>query len=401
MKTILLVVLSAGAMVSCGEPSGDAPGTVVRDSAGVRIVENDHTRPAWGEGEGWKLSEEPILRIGSVEGDTAQLLYRVTDSRRLTDGRIAVVNSGTSQVRLYDAGGLLLQTIGGAGDGPGEFRSPWHVHPIAGDSLLVIDLYREISIFDRDGIYAREFLPAVPEEVQVSHGLEPVDQFGDGTLLFRGHYPLDPSGTGVRRSRIQMIRSHLDESFGGSLGDYDDQAGFPGLQPMYAFFPWAKEAASDTTMWYGPGDRFELREVGFDGALLTIVRLDRAPRPVTQADRNAFRDGYLVMASGPREEFLRRRVEEVFFPDAFPAHFDLETDPLGNLWVQDYYSFIFEERVDRVWTVIDPGGRYLGDVTVPAGLAVHDIGEDYVIGAWTDELGVEFVHVYRIEKPSH
>ena len=402
-RTILVTawICLTGALVSCGRPGGRAPGAVVRDSAGIRIVENDHLRPLWGEREAWRLSEEPVVRIGSVGGDSTQMLYRVTDARRLPDGRVAVVNSGSAQVRLYDTDGQLLQTIGGRGDGPGEFRSPWHVYPIAGDSMLVIDLYRAISIFDRDGLYARRFLTVAPEDLQSGHGLEPVDRFGDGTLLFRGHYPVDQSSTGVRRTRIQMVRSPLDGSPASSLGDYDDQTMFFGGQREYAFGPWAKEAASESTMWYGPGDRFELREVGFDGTLQTLVRLDQPSRPVTQGDRDAFVETYLARVQGTgQEEFIRRRLEDAVYPDVFPAHFELETDALGNLWVQDYQSWMSEQRTERIWTVFDREGRYLGDVTVPAGLAVYQIGEEHLVGAWTDELGVEFVHVYRIEKSS-
>jgi hypothetical protein len=56
--------------------------------------------------------------------------------------------------------------------------------------------------------------------------------------------------------------------------------------------------------------------------------------------------------------------------------------------------------VDRVWTVFDPEGRYLGDLTVPAGFNVFEIGPDVIIGRWTDDLDVEYVRLYRIEKPT-
>lgn len=51
-----------------------------------------------------------------------------------------------------------------------------------------------------------------------------------------------------------------------------------------------------------------------------------------------------------------------------------------------------------VWTVFDPGGRIQGLVETPPGLDVLEIGADYVLGRVTDELGVEYVHVWALDR---
>ena len=232
----------------------------------------------------------------------------------------------------------------------------------------------------------------------MGEGMEPVDQFGDGSLLFRSHYRETPGLVGLRRNRIQMVRVLQDGSFGGSLGDFDDQTVMYG-EGDYAFGAWAKEAAGDTTMWYGPGDRFEIREVRFDGSTVRLVRLDRPARPVTEQDIADYTESMLELVGGTRnEQSMRRMIGETEFPPRFPVHFEILTDPLNNLWVQDYQPF--RSEVDRVWTVFDPEGRYLGDLTVPAGFNVFEIGPGFIIGRWTDDLDVEYVRLYRIEKPT-
>ncbi|HSM06888.1 MAG TPA: hypothetical protein VK858_19840 [Longimicrobiales bacterium] len=390
-----------GSVTGCADTGPDV-GPVVRDSAGITIVENDATRPRWTSP--WTLSEEPELRIGSVEGDPEQLLFQVTDSHVLPDRRILLANSGSAEVRVYDPEGRLLQTLGRRGEGPGEFTAPWQAYPMPGDSILVIDLYREVAVFDPEGEFARQFDLDLPEGLLGAEGAEPVDQFGDGSLLFRGHYPYQPGPGGVTRNVVPMLRVPLDGAPAVSLGDFEDQTGYSG-QPHrdYAHGAWAKEAAADSTMWYGPGDRMELREVARDGRLIRIVRLNRAARPITEADRETFRRDYAKQMAefNPRqgEPFWRERARDVLFPDSFPVHYEIETDPLGNVWVQDYRSFFSEARMDREWTVFDAEGAYLGEVTVPGGMEVHDVTEDFVVGKWTDDLGVEYVHVHRIEKP--
>ena len=396
-KAVVLLLAVGVASAGCDAEAAD-PGWVVRDSAGITIVENDHTRPAWAGAAGWRLSEAPVTQIGMVDGPPEQQLYRVVHSRRLRDGTIAVVNSGTSEVKLYDARGQHVRTIGRDGDGPGEFRSPWKIHELPGDSLLVIDLYREISVFGPDHRYVRRFATVLPDSA-IGHGLEPVDQFGDGTLLFRRHLPeRDPTFVGVRRNRIDMMRYGLDGRSLGSLGEFDDQTGSlnTGIG-RYMFGAWAKEAATDSSMWYGPGDVFEIREIAFDGRVLRLVRLDAPLRPVTEQDQEDYKAASIERVRGTREEqIMERMIVGSIFPAHFPAHYELMVDDAGNLWVQDYQPFGAE--IPRMWSVFDRRGRYLGPVEVPAGFTVHHIGDRFVTGRWTDEMDVEYVRVYAIEK---
>ncbi len=36
---------------------------------------------------------------------------------------------------------------------------------------------------------------------------------------------------------------------------------------------------------------------------------------------------------------------------------------------------------------------------VPLGLEFLDVGEDYVLALWKDEVDLEYVRLYRLEKP--
>jgi hypothetical protein len=48
--------------------------------------------------------------------------------------------------------------------------------------------------------------------------------------------------------------------------------------------------------------------------------------------------------------------------------------------------------------VFDPEGVWLGTVEVPPGLRIYEIGPDYMLGRWDDELGVEHIRSYRLIK---
>ena len=51
-----------------------------------------------------------------------------------------------------------------------------------------------------------------------------------------------------------------------------------------------------------------------------------------------------------------------------------------------------------LWTVFDAEGRVLGFVETPEELEVYEIGEDYLWGRVTDELGVASVQLWPLER---
>lgn len=391
MRRSTSCILSAAILSLAACNAAPRSGSVTRDSAGVRIVENDHTLPAWGA-RPWTIPDSPALQIGAVDSEGPDQLYGVTHSRLLPNGDIVIVNSRAQEVRIFDGMGGHKQTIGRSGDGPGEFRSPWQTYSLPGDSLLVIDLYRSVSVFDGDGNYVRRFVPgAIQGEAQGS----PEGQFADGTLLFMRYQPQDPSWTGVRRSRVELVRVHLTGEIATNFGLFDEQTVRYGGGPRHLFGAWGRFAPGPNTLIYGPGDRFELREVGFDGRTSSLIRLDVPLRPVTDADKQGFVEAIRERARGTREEsMIERLYAEADFPSHFPAHFDIRLDDRSNIWVQDYQPW--SARLPRTWYVFAPAGEYLGAIVLPAGFMLHHIARGKVIGRWTDEYDVEYIRVYDI-----
>lgn len=48
------------------------------------------------------------------------------------------------------------------------------------------------------------------------------------------------------------------------------------------------------------------------------------------------------------------------------------------------------------WLVFGPDGEGLGGVDIPPDLEVWQIGRDFVLGVWRDELEVEFVRRHAL-----
>ena len=56
------------------------------------------------------MSPEPVIDIGRGNTEEDQL-YRVGGAVRLTDGRIAIANTGTGEIRFYSSDGALLRRM--------------------------------------------------------------------------------------------------------------------------------------------------------------------------------------------------------------------------------------------------------------------------------------------------
>ena len=97
---------------------------------------------------------EPTLEIGLVDGDEEYLFGAIESVLQLADGRVAVSDAGTSKVSVYDSEGVFVNSFGGAGGGPGEFRSLSRLYPHGADSLRALDRRTgRVSSFDVNGEY--------------------------------------------------------------------------------------------------------------------------------------------------------------------------------------------------------------------------------------------------------
>jgi len=378
------------ALIVVAACSGEVPesNAVVRDSAGITIVEN--AAPVWPEGRGWRVADDPSLTIGVLEGPEEYQLFRVRSAVRFDDGRIAVANGGSFQLRFYDARGTFLESVGGEGAGPGEF-GPFmgEIWRAEGDSLVIYDYTNamRLSVFDAQGTFGRAFrLEPASTSIPLAD-----DLIWRNTVVSRsGIYPPGVQADGLRRDSALYCTHAMDGTVLDTLGR------FPGSE-LYArnmgegssvavARPYGRQPQSAATAdhWYfGSGDRYEIGGYNRSGALDRLIRRDVVNRPVTQ--------DLLENLQLRRPGALRA---EISVPETMPAYGRLLGDVDGNLWVQEYR---IDDEPER-WAVFDPDGRFLGIVQMPEPGRVTEIGSDYVLGIWTDEMDVEQVRLYALAK---
>ena len=383
--------------VACG--GGDRGGglqSTVRDSAGVAIIEN--RRPLPESRLGWRVGPEATVSIGTAEGDPAYELFVAGGATRLSDGRIVVANGGTGELRVYDPNGVHLASWGGQGDGPGEFgaMAPGGVEPWPGDSLMARDSFSSrISIFSADGTFGRVL--RLRGGYQRVVGPLPDGRVFASTLTSfeRG----EPGTSEIVRPDLEYGILHADGSVQRDLGAYRGSELYmvntAGGSPFPRPYPFGRDAFD--FLWgdlvvITTNDRYEIRAYRPDGSLARIVRRDQDVRAPTWAD---LRDA--VARQNPGRPEVLDAVGDMPLVEAFPAFASVLVDRLGHLWIEEY-RFSGEER--RLWTVFDPEGRVLGLVEMPGSfrISIGEIGEDYILGTREDELGVEYVESWSLDR---
>lgn len=391
-------------LAACGGgDAADRPRASVRDSAGVVIVQN--AAPA--EEARDTLGDNPAWAVGVLEGAPEYQMYEVRGATRLSDGRLAVLNSGTKEVRFYSADGEYLSASGGDGEGPGEFREMGELYRLPGDSLLVYDWrLRRLSLLDPQGAFVRSIAVPMPEGVfPFPAGMLNEDQiamrlgrmFGgdreiqDGVVQDTARYAkLNWRGDSVSLGEpfVELFGGETYVAHGGSNGNR-------WISMMNILL-----AASPTTVFHGgriyytPADRYEVRVMDGTGRLERIIRREHEPVAVTAAMHDAAVERNL---EGIDDENWRKRrrtmIEDMPVPEFLPAIQRLRVDDAGRIWTQRYAELPDEPRT---WDVFSAEGEWLTSVRTPPRFNPLEIGQDYLIGVLRDELDVEQVRLYEL-----
>ena len=389
-----LVACGTDADMGAAEPDAQTVAQYqIRDSAGIRIIENG--RPEEGSRLAWRIGPEPSVTIGSVEANAEFQLY--------------------------------LTAWGQKGEGPGDFGGAWGgtaygfrlfwAEPWPGDSIAVCHgtfaLGLELlSIFDSNGRHGRRVNLARDGSHTVCRDVLP-----DGAILasrspgWSGYPP-----TGMDRPEIDFFLLEGDGSLRAELGthpgaeefQYNDEVGFPPFNfwmhdpPFQQSIVWG---AWDGLAIVSNTDRYEIRAYGADGSLARIVRRDHQVRTPTEADLEWFKADRLDgITDADFKQKMNLVLDALPLPSSFPAftpiekyELGIEVDALDYLWVRES-RLPGDEEERPLWTVFDPDGIVQGFIETPAGLVIYEIGEDYILGKMFDELRVEYVQLWPLDR---
>jgi hypothetical protein len=342
----------------------------------------------------WTVSDEPILEVGLASGAIAYELHWVTGAVRLSDNRIALANSGSREIRFFDLAGGYQGSVGGEGEGPGEYQLLSAIWPAEGDSLAVWDdRAKRVTILDNNGNLGRTARPKGAGFYMSMAGV-----LGDGSWIMkiyeRRHGGRDYTINSMEL-QLHSRTGHLEESLGT----------FPRWEMKRLgsvlggrLFSWRSSlAVGPDLVWYGDSREYEVRAIDRNGATRIIVRWLGPDRTIQPHHVEAYWTDQLGWAAANDAYSLGKLSElrgEVDVAACFPAYDRLYVDAVANLWIRDFERP--GEDKDQMWTVFSPDGQMSAAVFLRPGARILAAGADYMITAELDDLDVEHVRMYRL-----
>jgi len=230
----------------------------------------------------------------------------------------------------------------------------------------------------------------------------PLGLFGDGSFLAqKGVVEEGAIPEGVHRRSVILVRWTPSGELAATLPKRPGQIRYHELlkdQHLQATPPYTSPtgfavATAKDRWYYSSLDRYEIEEYSPDGELLSLIRRDIPPQPVTpelvEEYREFANEYFAQLPTWGREWRL-----SLPMPDHLPPHGYFVVDDEGHLWVAEYSV----EREPEAWSVFDPQGRFLGTVQIPPRGTLTQVGADFVLGVWKDEMDVEEVRMYGLTR---
>ena len=406
-KPLCAIVLLLTAATACSrDTSGRAGAPVTRDSAGIHIVESSAPRSSGlADSVLLRVDREPVLTIGDEQGDEPYLLHRVSDALRFPDGSIAISNSGTGEIRLFDAGGRYLRSVGRKGAGPSEFSeySTMTMYPV-GDSVLALDngVFR-LHLFGPGMQYVetRAFALTTGGGHPMMRGV-----FADESWLTmayeNGGAMGGPPGT-VLRMRYALLHYDAKGQFVNEIVKLNSRLRFVHQFGQGIHFPAIPlsadplDAVSGNDVLVLRGTKAEIEVYDRSGRLIRLVRWARPQTRSSDVWPQIKERSLASMSEGDRAVNADYYAHDLPIPEFAPAYTAMHIDAARRIWLQRYD---FESDVAPLtWDVLASDGAWLGSVQTPRGFELYLIGQDYLLGRQIDSLGVERVLVLRTHAP--
>ena len=319
---------------------------------------------------------EEVFTVGSVTGDDWDTFGSVRSVHFDAESNLHVFDSQADHILVVAPDGSLVRTVGGQGEGPGEFDNVT-MAIVARDGSYTVMGFSQIDLLEPDGEFVRRIA-------------------------------MDPMTTGIVIADVALPDGRLVGLI-GRLGDEDD-AGRPihifpldGTEPELLYTAWElpEEDDDESSLSGSPSSGIVIRRpagrafeprldfdlladgrlalidsigyrvklVGLDGSLTGTIERPIAPLPVDDEIMEAERERYRQSSEAPTRtnvsvQFEREGVEGRTFADEVPVLYGVAVDWEDQIWVARRGP---TGQNDGPTDIVTPEGDYLGTLP-PDGL---------------------------------
>ena len=347
------------------------------------------------------LTLTEVFRIGDeMAGDTV-LFGGGVEVAVNSKGQLFVTDRGIAGIRVFSNTGALIQRVGRAGDGPGEFQSTPLVRVGPKDTVYTLDAeatrltvfapnnFRPVETID---ISDTQTFDAKFQTFQFARNLIGVVEGGFLVQYRDAKIPLMSDMNAPEHTVLKLLNRNGDVSADTLVKMLDRDRVYAQTRdqsPMMANIPFGRDAfialSLDNLLYYGRNDAIEIQVQSIDGTTSRSVRVPHDPVPVTEDERLRWVSAY---PAGTQDEM--RSV----LPDTRPAYEVLLLDDSERIWLKLSAQ---EGALKARWIVVNLEGRIQATTILPPPVWLKAIAGNRAIGTSSDEeQGDPLVVAYEI-----
>lgn len=365
---------------------------------------------------GGAVSQQPATLRAA--GRLAHQFSAINGVRELPDGRVLVAD-GIDEV-LVRAGfeGQRMDTIGRAGQGPGEYKSPDGLFPLPGGASLLLDLGNaRLSIFDGNGRY-RESLPIAQGSPAAGPGgfrlVIPRGTDREGRIYYQpmGGGPAADSAPVLRWDRStgavdSVARVRIPAMVTRASGGPNNRAVAQRQQPYPVQDVWAVTPDGRVALVRAPAYRVDWADGR--GGLARGSALAAPAVKVGPAEKREYLDelastGLRVgveVRNGSTSIRMSRGGQRGDTPDPDELEWPATKPPVaGPVLPADDGSVWVERSVPagaaREYDVVGPRGELRQRITLPAGRRLVALGARHAYARHVDADGISYLERYAL-----
>lgn len=405
---LVAMALIGGLTAGCDSDSGAVPLAQIVDSAGTRIVSYDLTTTS---APTFRVVGEADLEIGAQSGAAEYSFSRIADLAVTSDGSIVVSDAQARELRVFNREGHYQLTLGGPGDGPGEFASAPAIAGASGDTVFAFDQsQRRMTSFTLAG----ELVEAATLGSAATGGPAALLRQDDGTYLARfpwvsvGGSDATPHDVRLELDSIALLRldsKGLTLDTVRVMADRErlrvvqaDEGGR--ISVMQTVTPWATQAfirSDGVDPLVARSDSFSYARLLPTGAVQLVMEVRGVRNPATAEDIRGFQEEALSKAFGDRPvDPTIRRMNMDYLPDRLPAFGDVLVSSVGDVWVAQTE---FDSSSGNDWLVFAEDGQLRGLVHTPPMFRLITVVDDHLFGVLSDELDIQYVRAFPLLQP--
>ena len=356
---------------------------------------------------------EEVFIVGSVVGDTWDTFGSVRSVHFDAQANLHIFDSQLDHIVVVGPDGSLVRTVGGRGEGPGEFDNV--IAAIVGrDGSYMVLGFRQIDLLEPTGEFVRRITmdPRTTGMVNASLALPDgrlvvtqIARFGQGDQPEEAGRPihlfaLDGTEPELLYTAWELPEEDADES--ELSGDMET-----GMRMRFAagraFEPRLDiDLLTDGRLALIDSVGYRVKLIGLDGSVTGTIERPIAPLPVDdeimEAERERFRESRAASLERTNTnlpiQIEREGVEGRTFADEVPVLYSMKVDWEDRIWVERRGPTGDD---DGPTDIVTPNGDYIGTLP-PDGLRTPDAFGPGGLMAYieSDDLDVPTVRVVRL-----